>query len=104
MKRSDDAAHAMLISYAKANELHAHEAITQVEKIFPDQFNFFLFAAKESDALEVTVFANQVELTGKMSGTLVHSRLQTGTYIEEQPVSFLTYIERAIEPPPNHFN
>ena len=73
-----------------------------VENLWPKEFNYFLLAYSEGEAgnedgLEVTVFPNQVELEVAMSGTLVHSRMQTGTFIEDQPVSFLTYIERTLE-------
>ena len=34
---------------------------------------------------------------GQLEGVLVHSRQQSETFIEEELVSFLTYIERAIE-------
>ena len=70
-----------------------------MEKIFPGLFNFH-FKVDEgvsSDKLDVTVFKGSPDLTGKLSGMLVHSREQSGTFVEEEPVSFLTYIERAID-------
>ena len=96
---SPAASHSMMINYAVAHEAQARDAMGRVEKIWPGQFNFYLFAEGEleSDRLDVTVFAGQTELTGAMMGTLVHSRDQSGTFVEEEPVSFLTYIERALE-------
>ena len=96
---SPAASHSMMINYAVVHEAQARDAMGRVEKIWPGQFNFYLFAEEEldSDRLDVTVFAGQTELTGAMMGTLVHSRDQSGTFVEEEPVSFLTYIERALE-------
>lgn len=70
-----------------------------MEKFFPGLFNFQFLADSnlQSDKLDVTVFPNLTELLGDMTGTLVHSREQSGTFIEEEPMSFLTYIERAID-------
>ena len=47
----------MMFSYDVDHESHTRNAITSVEKIWPGEFNFFLFEAeKGSDKLEVTVF------------------------------------------------
>lgn len=69
----------MLIQYAKMHESHAKAAQDSVEKLWPTQFNYFFVAYDQADSgsedgLEVTVFPNQKELEGSMSGTLVHSR------------------------------
>ena len=69
-----------------------------VEKIWPNEFNYFFIQSEdENDALDVTLFPNTTDLESGMSGTLVHSRLQSGNFTEDQPVSYLTYIERALE-------
>ena len=72
--------------------------MNEVERIFPGEFNFhFVADIRDIEKLDVTVFARQIELSGSVSGTLVHSREQSGTFTAEEPVSFLTYIERAID-------
>lgn len=97
--RSATAKHALVIKYSVTHEKHAREAIDKVSKIWPGDFNYFLFADADvdSDKLDAICFADSTELTGQLEGVLVHSRQQSGTFIEEEPVSFLTYIERAIQ-------
>ena len=87
----------MLINYAVAHEKHARETMALAEKIWPGDFNFhFVADIRESDKLDVSIFPRLTELTGTMSGILVHSREQSFTFVEEEPMSFLTYIERAL--------
>ena len=88
-----------MIKYSVTHEKHAREAIKSVSKIWAGDFNYFLFADEDvdSDKLDAMCFANSTELEGQLEGVLVHSRQQSETFIEEELVSFLTYIERAIE-------
>ena len=99
MSLSPEAVHSVMINYAVVHESHARDAITRVNNIWPGLFNFYLFAEEDldSDKLDVTVFTHKTELTGQLMGTLVHSRDQSGTFVEEEPVSFITYIERAMD-------
>ena len=89
----------MMIEYAKAHENHARGAIQTVQHIWPGTFNFFLFEDNSSPAsqkLEVTVYPDTTDLVGELKGTLVHSRIRSNTFIDEEPASFLTYISRAL--------
>jgi hypothetical protein len=56
--------------------MHARKAVESVGKIWPGEFNFFLFADEDvdSDKLDAICFANATELEGELQGVLVHSR------------------------------
>ena len=98
VQKSDGATHSMMIEYATEHVAHARKAIAYVETNWPSQFNYFLFedASASDEKFEVTVFPSTTDLDGDLTGTLVHSRLKSETFVEEEPVSFLTYIERAL--------
>ena len=100
--RSEAAEHCMLIEYSLGNRAQVDDAVDRVNKFWPGLFNFLLVTCPERgvnsvETLEVTVFAGSTDLAGEMTGTLVHSKRATGTYVEQEPVSFITYIERALE-------
>ena len=76
-----------------------YAAIEEIERVLPNKFNYYMFKDPYEVAgrLEFTVFKGATELVGSMSGTLVHSKAQTGDYIKDNEQVFLAHVSRAIE-------
>ena len=65
---AENPCHCLTVQYSKRHEAQALDAVDRVQKIWPGDFNFYLFAedldGSSGDKLDATIFAGKTQLEG----------------------------------------
>ncbi len=70
--------------------------IHEIEQRYKDQFNYLVCRdVGKTNRFECTVYKNQLSDEG--TGVLIHSRLQTNTFVHEDYEAFLDLVEESIK-------